>query len=215
MSELDSHLAAQFDDPNQQQEAATTGFWIIIAAEELFFGGLFLAYTAYRTTFPEAFALASKHTEVGLGGINTAILLTSSLTMALAVYFSKKGRRKPAALYLMGTAALGVFFLGVKALEYYADYRHHLVPGLDFFMHGKGASEEELFFFLYFVMTGIHALHVMIGVCVVGAIASRTWRGFYTEKYHTPVELTGLYWHFVDIVWIFLFPLLYLVDRYS
>jgi len=162
---------------------------------------------------PAAFAQASRHLDVTLGGANTAVLIVSSLTMALAVYASQVGRRRALIGFLVMTIALGCTFLVIKAIEYADKFHHHLVPGGTFSFPEPEARPAELFFSLYFAMTGLHALHMLIGVSVVAVLLVRAWRGRYTVEYHAPVEISGLYWHFVDIIWIFLFPLLYLTAR--
>ena len=212
MSEGHSALAEQFRDLEQQREASSLGMWVFLVTEIMFFGGLFLAYTVARTTHPAAFAQASRHLDVTLGSANTAVLIVSSLTMALAVHASQVGRRRALIAFLILTIALGCTFLGIKAIEYADKFHHHLVPGSGFSFSGPEARPAELFFSLYFAMTGLHALHMVIGVGVVVVLLLRARRCRYTVQYHTPVELSGLYWHFVDIIWIFLFPLLYLID---
>jgi cytochrome c oxidase subunit 3 len=212
VTEAHSALAEQFRDLEQQREASSLGMWVFLVTEIMFFGGLFLVYTVARAMHPAAFAQASRHLDVTLGGANTAVLIVSSLTMALAVHASQVGRRKALIGFLAMTIALGCTFLVIKAIEYADKFHHHLVPGRAFSFPGPQARPAELFFSLYFAMTGLHALHMLIGVGVVAVLLVRTWRGRYTVEYHTPVEISGLYWHFVDIIWIFLFPLLYLID---
>jgi cytochrome c oxidase subunit 3 len=206
-------LAEQFDDLPQQKEAATLGMWTFLATEVLFFGGLFLTYIIYRHTYPQAFAQASKHTIVLYGAINTAILLTSSFSMALAVRAAQIGDAKALVRNLIMTIFLGCCFLGVKGLEYHDDVREHLWPGPHFTK--ELPAQAQIFWFLYWAMTGLHALHVTIGLAVLAVIAWLSFHGKFSTEYHNPVEITGLYWHFVDIVWIYLFPLLYLINRYS
>jgi cytochrome c oxidase subunit 3 len=210
----DGHvIAQQFDDAAQQRTASDLGMWIFLATELLFFGVLFAAYTITRIHFPEAFAIASKLTNVTLGSINTGVLLTSSLTMALAIREAKLGARIASIIFMCSTIVLGLVFLAIKGGEYYLDYIGHLVPALDFAYPGAHAGEIEIFFFLYFVMTGVHALHLIIGLVFVGAMVAMTSRNAFSPDYYTPVELSGLYWHLIDIIWIFLYPLLYLVSR--
>jgi cytochrome c oxidase subunit 3 len=206
-------VARQFEDPQQQRKASDLGMWVFLATEILFFGALFVAYTATRLHDPQAFAIASRLTNLTLGSINTAILLTSSLTMALAVRATKLGLRDAAIAFLLATAVLGVAFLGIKFTEYYLDWRDHLVPVIDFAHAGPHAGGVENFFYLYFFMTGVHSIHLIIGIVTVLALALLARRGDFSPDYFTPVELGGLYWHLVDIVWIFLYPLLYLVAR--
>lgn len=206
-------VAKQFDDAEQQRSAADLGIWIFLATEILFFGALFAAYTITRYRYPEAFAMASRLTNVTLGSINTGVLLTSSLTMAFGVRSAKLGLRKPTVGFLCATIVLGIVFLTIKSTEYYLDYTEHLVPALNFSYFGAEAHQVELFFYLYFFTTGVHSMHMIIGIGAVTVIAIMAWRGAFGSAYYTPVEVSGLYWHLVDIVWIFLYPLLYLVSR--
>jgi len=208
-----SMLAEQFERPEQQREAATLGMWVFLATEVLFFGGLFAAYTVGRILYPDAFAAASRHTDVLIGSINTALLLTSSLTMALAVRAGKQGHSRAITWLLLATLLLGLGFLGLKGVEYTEDFHEHLVPALNISVEGPYEPQQELFFILYFLTTGLHAIHVTVGVCVIGALIAMNIHGRFSKSYYTPVEIGGLYWHFVDIVWIFLYPLLYLVAR--
>ena len=207
-----SAVAEQFDDMPQQQEAATLGMWTFLATEVLFFGGMFMSYIAYRYAYPAAFAEASKHTIVLYGTINTAILLTSSLTMALAVHAAQEGRNRAVLNFLLITIFFAGCFLVVKGLEYHADLNERLWPGKHF-KPGLPA-QAQIFWFLYWAMTGLHALHVTIGVGVLSVIAWMAARGKFSQYYYNPVDIAGLYWHFVDIVWIWLYPLLYLIHRY-
>ena len=207
-------LTHHFPNLAEQKEASSLGMWLFIAQEIMFFGGLFLAYTVYRNLYPAAFAEASHHLDWKLGGINTAVLIGSSLTMALAVHAAVLGHRRKIVLYLILTVVLGSIFLGVKVVEYADKFEHHLVPGADFRFEGVHGRPAEIFYSLYFAMTGLHALHMIIGIPILLYLAWRAHRGHYGPEYHTPVEMTGLYWHFVDIVWIFLFPLLYLVGHH-
>ncbi|HXK62751.1 MAG TPA: cytochrome c oxidase subunit 3, partial [Acidobacteriota bacterium] len=170
-------------------------------------------YAQYRGAYPHAFEAGSHHLDIVLGGINTVVLIASSLTMALGVHASQLGKRKKTAIFLLATVALGLVFLGIKAAEYTHKYHEGLIPGAGFALQGA-ERQQMLFFAFYFVMTGLHAAHMIIGVVVVTIIAFQAWRGRYSPAYYGPVEVTGLYWHFVDIVWIFLFPLLYLLGRH-
>ena len=203
----------QFDDPVQQREAATLGMWAFLATELLFFGVLFAGYTLCRVRFPDAFAEASRHTDMLLGTLETAVLLTSSCAVALAVREVQLGGRRLATALLGRTAALGAAFLVMHGLEYYAEYREGLVPAIRYTQHGPYAQGMEIFYCLYYFITLFHSLHVAIGVAVLLAMAWRTWRGAFDLDYHTPLELTALYWHLVDIVWIFVYPLIYLGGR--
>jgi cytochrome c oxidase subunit 3 len=207
-------LAHHFENLGEQKEASSLGMWLFIAQEVMFFGGLFLAYTVYRNLYPAAFAEASHHLDWKLGGINTAVLILSSLTMALAVRAAALGHRRQIVLFLIATVVLGSIFLGVKVVEYADKFEHHLVPGAHFQFPGPHARPAQIFYSLYFAMTGLHALHMIIGIPILLTLAWMAHRGRFGPAYHTPVEMTGLYWHFVDIVWIFLFPLLYLVGHH-
>ena len=208
-------LAHQFDDIEQQREAGTLGMWAFLATEILFFGGMFMAYILYRTKDPESFASASAHLDWRLGAANTAVLIISSLTMALGVYYSQVGERKKLMLFLVLTMILGATFLGVKAYEYHKKWVDHLIPGFGFQWAGHGDPQHvQMFYFIYFAMTGIHALHMIIGLGIMTVILIMAKRGRFTPEYNSPVEISGLYWHFVDIVWIFLFPLLYLLGAH-
>lgn len=215
MSEAAIHhiRAEQFDDIEQQHEAAKFGMWVFLATEVLFFGGLFLAYTVYRYLYPDTFAAASRHTEVILGGANTAILLFSSTLMALAVRASQLGRRGHLIWLLLATAIMGIVFMGIKGLEYHKDFTDHLLPGAGFQWHQANPGPAEIFFWLYFAMTGLHGIHVTVGIVVMLVLAVLAWRRRFEGGNFMPVEIAGLYWHFVDIVWVFLFPLLYLAGH--
>src|SRR5258705_2144936 len=208
-------LAHQFDSLAQQKEAATLGMWVFLVTEVLFFGGLFATYTIYRAWYPEAFAAASHSLDVTLGTVNTVVLITSSLTMALAVHAAQLGQRKLVLLFLAATMILGAAFLGIKSVECYHKFTEHHVPGPGFQFERQHFRHAQLFFSLYFIMTGLHALHMVIGIGVMLVMFWWAWRGTITAEYYSPIEISGLYWHFVDIVWIFLFPLLYLIGRHG
>jgi cytochrome c oxidase subunit 3 len=215
MSAHPDYVAHHFDDAEQQYEASQLGMWLFLATEILFFAGLFLGYAVYRTKYPEAFVVASHELNVLLGGFNTIVLLTSSLTVVLAVHAAKTGNQKKIVQFLLATIVLGLVFFGVKAIEYAQKFHEHHVPGPYFhFEHlpeGMPEGNVQLFFSFYFAMTGMHALHMVIGVVIIGVIAYLASKGKYTAEYYTPVDMVGLYWHFVDIVWVFLFPFLYLI----
>ncbi len=206
---LTPHLKHQFETIEQQQESSTLGMWAFLVTEVMFFGGLFGAYTVYRFLYPEAFAAASHHLNYVIGAINTAVLIGSSMTMALAVRAAQLGNRRNQVVFLLLTIVLGSTFLAVKVVEYHDKFVHHLVPGPHF--HFEGPPEAQLFFGLYFAMTGMHAVHMIIGIGMLATLTVLASRGRFSADYYTPVELGGLYWHFVDIVWIYLFPLLYLI----
>ena len=208
-------LAHHFDTLEQQTEATTLGMWVFLVTEVLFFGGLFLVYTVYRNWYPDAFVAASHELDVTLGTINTAVLITSSLTMALAVHAAQLGQRKALMLFLVATMILGGVFLGIKSLEYYHKFAEHHVPGPGFQFEKEYFRHAQIFFSLYFLMTGLHALHMIIGFGIMVWMLIWAWNGTITKEYFSPIEISGLYWHFVDIVWIFLFPLLYLIGRHA
>jgi cytochrome c oxidase subunit 3 len=205
-------LQHHFDDMAQQAEASTLGMWVFLVTEIMFFGGLFMAYLMYRWKNPDGFAEASNHLNVIWGAANTVVLIVSSLTMAMAVRAAQtSAAAKTQVGWLVATMILGAAFLGVKAIEYTDKFTHHLVPGPDFVWPGQYAAAAEIFYSLYFSMTGLHALHMVIGLGIMTVITIMAWRRQFDASYYTPVEVAGLYWHFVDIVWIFLFPLLYLI----
>jgi cytochrome c oxidase subunit 3 len=204
-------LAHHFDDLAQQREAATLGMWAFLATEVMFFGGAFTAFAVYRTTYPEAFMAASHHLNVFAGTFNTAILLCSSLTVALSVYEAEHNRPRRSAYFILATIGLAVVFLGVKAYEYYEEYQHGLVPGFNFTYRGEHADSVRLFMCFYFVMTAVHATHMLIGIGIFAVVAYNAWKERYSSEYYNPIEISGLYWHFVDLVWIYLFPTLYLL----
>ena len=211
-------LYGQYKTMEQQRDTSTLGMWVFLCTEVLFFGGLFMAYTVNRSTHAQIFAEASRSIDLKLGTINTIVLIASSFTMAMAVWSSQAGKKKLIPLFLICTLILGSVFLGIKGIEYYQKFEEHHVPGLGFnFEPGADVDRNahaQLFFSLYFGMTGLHALHMIVGVGLLLYLIVESLRGRFTPEYNTPVENIGLYWHFVDIVWIFLFPLLYLIDRH-
>ena len=223
----DAHSGAlrhHFANLEQQKDSSVLGMWAFIVQEILFFGGLFLVYTVYRNEYFSVFEACSHHLNYKLGAANTVVLIFSSLTMAMAVHAASLGQKKATAAWLVLTVVLGSVFLGVKVVEYTEKFEHHLVPGPHFAAPEEAAEElkiapsqvgqAQLYFSLYFTMTGLHAFHMIIGIPIILWLAWKSWHGAYDATYHTPVELTGLYWHFVDIVWIFLFPLLYLIGHH-
>jgi cytochrome c oxidase subunit 3 len=230
-------LAHHFEDLEQQKEASSFGMWVFLVTEIMFFGGLFCAYLIYRRANFAAFAEASATLDIDLGAFNTAVLIGSSLTMALAVWSAQMSRRKAVVWFLLATFVLGGVFLGVKVVEYSHKFHEHHVPGRHFQWgepaaaaaaepatagehagphespeHAPGA---EMFLSLYFAMTGLHASHMVVGMGLILFLLVPAWRGRYSRDYYNPIECFGLYWHFVDIVWIFLFPLLYLIGRHG
>lgn len=230
------YLAHHFEDINQQSESHTLGLWVFLATEILFFGGLFLAFTIYHVMFNDAFSIASSRLSIKWGVINTVILLISSFTMAMGVYFGQTGKIKSLKVMLIATLALAGAFLGIKTIEYKEKFDHHLVPGpnfvfkLDDSAHGHGMepgrvaevlkrdpyveTHAQLFFVMYFCITGLHGIHILIGMGVIGWMLVRTMRGEFNAQWNAPIELTGLYWHLVDIIWIFVFPIIYLAHRH-
>ncbi len=217
-------LLHHFATEEQQRNSASLGMWIFLATEVMFFGGLFCAYLIYRRWYFGDFAAASSSINVKMGAINTAVLICSSLTVVLAIWAAQTARRGLLLLMLVLTMIFGVAFLGIKGIEYKQKFVEHHVPGASFsFDHepipgrpGQYADPRhaQIFFALYFVMTGLHALHMIIGLGLFTWLLWMSWKGRFTPEYHTPLEIGGLYWHFVDIVWIYLFPLLYLIDRH-
>lgn len=208
------YVAHHFDDAAQQRDASSLGMWLFLVNEVMFFGGLFTVYVVYRTAFPQAFHDGSHHLDIGLGAFNTLVLLTSSLTMALSVHAAQVSKRAMLVTNLILTQILGAIFLGVKAYEYWHKWHEHVIPGASFRWDGPDAQHVQLFFSLYFAMTGLHALHMVVGAGLLMVLIVRSWQGMFNSNYYTPVEMVGLYWHFVDLVWIFLFPLLYLLGRH-
>jgi cytochrome c oxidase subunit III len=214
-------LQHHFVDLEAQREASALGMWIFLVTEVLFFGGMFTAYVVYRSAYRRAFEGASNLLDIRLGAFNTAVLLLSSLTMALAVWAATQGKKNLIVLFLIATILLGGTFLGVKVVEYKQKFVHHEVPGphfvvpLDEATHQPLPPQSELFFSLYFCMTGLHALHMIIGIGLLLWLVARARAGAFSTRYNTPVDMVGLYWHFVDVVWIFLFPLLYLLGRHT
>jgi cytochrome c oxidase subunit III len=204
----------QFEDMDQQRDAANLGMWIFLATEIMFFGGLFMGYVVYRSHFPGAFADGSRLLNVKFGATNTAVLIGSSLTMALAIHSAQVGKKMSQVWYLILTMILGALFLFLKFnFEWTADYHEHLIPGFGFLVRpewGAGGSHVQMFFCFYFFMTGLHALHMIVGIGLLTVLTVMAARGRFNENYYAPLENCGLYWHFVDIIWIFLFPLLYL-----
>jgi cytochrome c oxidase subunit III len=236
-------LFGQFQTLEQQKESATLGMWIFLVTEVLFFGGMFMTYTINRHYFFTVFGIGSNTLDIKLGTINTIVLIISSLTMAMAVWSAQVGKKKLVPLFLIATLCLGSVFLGIKFVEYKQKFDHHLIPGRSFdlkyhpahplagddpkelalekkeveeaFEHDPDTNAHgQLYFSLYFAMTGLHALHMLVGAGLLIWLIKASLSGRFTPQYNNPVEIVGLYWHFVDIVWIYLFPLLYLIDRH-
>lgn len=220
-----SLLRHHFENEDQQREASSLGMWVFLLTEIMFFGGMFMAYLAYRQHYPDAFAAASFKLNIPLGATNTLVLICSSFTMASSVHAAAVGKKNSVIVFwLILTLILGCTFLGIKGVEYHDKFVEHHVPGPSFsFEHeqipghpGQYANPQhaEIFFALYFIMTGLHALHMIVGLGIFIWLFVMAWKGRFTPEYHTPLEIGGLYWHFVDIIWIYLFPLLYLIDRH-
>jgi cytochrome c oxidase subunit III len=216
-------LRHHFADMDQQKNASELGMWLFLGTEIMFFGGMFLAYLIYRLNYYNEFAAGSRSLDIWLGTINTIVLICSSLTVAMGVRAAQLGKRKQLVALMLLTLVFGFAFLGIKGVEWYDKYKEHHIPGPTFdasdIQHDYPElhivpSREQIYFSLYFAMTGLHALHMIIGIGIFSFITFYAWRGKYGPEYHTPVEIAGLYWHFVDIVWIYLFPLLYLIDRH-
>ena len=215
-------LLHHFETVEQQREASGLGMWVFLAQEVMFFGGLFLVYLIYRLKYYDAFVAGSNTLIIKWGAINTGVLICSSLTMAMAVYCAQIGRRKLLVFFLLATMVLGAAFLGIKSIEYKQKFDDHHIPGPSFstaeFEHKDHlardvANHTQIYFSLYFAMTGMHAIHMIVGMVIMGFLVFHSWRGKYPPEHYTTIENFGLYWHFVDIVWIFLFPLLYLISR--
>ncbi len=224
MSEVHAALAAHghehhprlqhhFDSLEQQLYASTFGMWVFLVTEVLFFGGLFMAYILYRIWYPDMFVAASHHLNIPLGTVNTAVLIGSSLTMAYAVNAAQRGAKpKEQVFWLVATMFLGAVFLGIKVVEYSDKFEHHLIPGAGFlFDKPEFQQTAQIYFSLYFALTGLHATHMIVGIAIMAIVARMAWKGQFTAEWYTPVEIMGLYWHFGDLIWIFLFPLLYLI----
>lgn len=215
-------LKEHFDDLEQQHEASNLGMWVFLATELMFFGGLFTGYTIFRVLHYAGFVAGSHLLEVKFGATNTAVLICSSLTMALAVHAAQTGKRGALIFYLLCTMALGLVFLGIKfRYEWYQDYLEGIVPGIRFAPSPERLAQwaqlrasprhVELFMYFYFVMTGVHALHIIVGVGIMTVLVVMAYGGKFGPDRFNAIENAGLYWHFVDIIWIFLFPLLYLL----
>jgi len=213
-------LKHQFDDMAQQREADSLGMWLFLITEIMFFGGMFTGYAVYRQKYYEAFVQGSHHLDVTLGAINTGVLICSSLTMAMAVHAAQLGKKKHIVVWLVLTIILGGAFLGIKGVEYSHKYHDGLIPGTLWGPQAEPGApapprEMQIFYSFYFAMTGMHALHMVIGIVMMLILIRMSLQGRFTTEYYAPVEISGLYWHFVDIVWIFLFPLLYLIGRHG
>lgn len=214
-------LHHQFEELEQQYDASSFGMWVFLATEILFFGGVFTAYILYRSMYYSGFVAGSHGLEGGFGAAMTFILLASSFTMAMSVHAAREGKRAMLILFLLVTILLGIAFLGIKLTEYSHKWHEQMVPGLNFHpsleaLRGAPGTEVELFMCFYFLMTGLHALHMVIGIGLLSVMTVLAWRRKITRDSYDKIEVSGLYWHFVDIIWIYLFPLLYLIGgRYK
>ena len=219
-----------FETQEQQREAGTFGMWLFLLTEIMFFGGMFFAYLLYRNWYYDAFVVGSNQLSIPLGTANTAILITSGFFMALGVWAAEVKKKGLLVLFLILTSLFGLIFIGIKADEYHEKWEKHHIPGAQFDVaefvnpHAYGLKEQplapdmaqkvQIYFFLYFAMTGMHAVHMLIGLGLLAWLTWRAHRGEFTSGYVAPIENFALYWHFVDIVWLFLFPLLYLINRH-
>ena len=207
-----AHLAHHFADTRQQAESAKLGMWLFLVTEILLFGGLFCAYSIYRAWNPDMFHNAHQYLDIPLGAINTVVLITSSVTMALAIRSMQLGKKKLCIGNLVATVALAGVFLVIKYFEYHHKFELGLLPGKYYTFQGIEGTNPHVFFSVYFLMTGLHGFHVIGGMAVITWLIIRTSRNAFSADYYTPIEMTGLYWHLVDLIWIFLFPLLYLIS---
>jgi cytochrome c oxidase subunit III len=206
-------LHAQYSHLDHEREAASLGMWVFLVTEVMFFGGMITGYTAYRFAYPEAFRAGSVHMIFWAGTANTAILITASLFVVLAVHAARTGNQKVLVWCMLAAMLLGLCFLGIKGYEYWQHWVEHKVPGRSFEWSGQDPYHAQMFFVMYFFLTGFHALHMIIGITVLAILTYFAQKGRYTPEYHNPVENAALYWHFVDIVWIFLYPMLYLIGH--
>ena len=203
-------LREQYSTPEQQRETSTLGMWIFLATEVMFFGGLFASFAVYRMYYTQAFLEGAHGMTLVIGSINTAVLFTSSLTMSLAIHSISQNRQARTYVLLIVTALIGLVFLTLKFTEYYLHYQDHKVPGFWFESRAPQAGPEQMFYVFYFLMTGLHVVHLSIGIGLVAVLAVRTALGRFNAFYHTAIDVAGLYWHFVDIIWIFLFTIFYI-----
>ncbi|HJZ89066.1 MAG TPA: cytochrome c oxidase subunit 3 family protein [Polyangia bacterium] len=211
MPDTHVHRAHHFQDLGKQVHAERLGMWLFLGTEVLLFAGLFVGYSFYRTLYPHAFAEASHHLDTPFGTLETFDLITSSLAMALGIHFTRTGRRRLSVAAVALTILMGLAFLGMHSVEYRHEYLEGMLPGQYYHFAELPLAGASLFFTMYFLMTGLHSLHVIAGVGVLTYLCVRTYRGAYSPAYQTPLELGGLYWHLVDMIWIFLYPLLYLI----
>ena len=206
-----THLRHHFADSQQQKDSAKLGTWVFLLTEVLLFGGLFCFYSIYRSWNPDIFHNAHKFLDISLGATNTVVLIVSSLTMALAIRTMQLGNRKQTIWFLVATVLLAATFMVIKYFEY--THKIHLgqLPGKWYTFEGIEGTNPHIFFSVYFLMTGLHGIHVLGGMGLITWLILRTGKGHFSPEYYTPIEMTGLYWHLVDLIWIFLFPLFYLI----
>ncbi|MCB0327739.1 MAG: cytochrome c oxidase subunit 3 family protein [Bdellovibrionales bacterium] len=205
------HVAHHFSDAEQQRESAKLGMWVFLLTEILLFGGVFVAYAVFRVWYPDMFYNAHKALDVTMGTVNTAVLIVSSLTVALGIREIQLGRQKQCTRYLLATIVLACVFLVIKYFEYAHKIHLGQLPGKFYTFDGIAGTNPHVFFSIYFLLTGIHAFHILIGISLLTWVMIKNMKGHFSAQYFTPVEITGLYWHLVDLIWIFLFPLLYLI----
>jgi cytochrome c oxidase subunit 3 len=211
-SSTQSRVQHHFMNAEQQFSSSKLGMWLFLFTEIMFFGGLFVAYIIYRAWNPELFTLAATQLDTMLGAVNTVVLIASSLTIALAIRAAQLNNQKQTLYLLITTIALACVFLVIKYFEYTHKFDLGIYPGAMYTFEGIDHPKASVFFSIYYMMTGLHGLHVVIGIGLMIWLVVRTRAGDYSSEYYTPVEMTGLYWHLVDIIWIFLFPLMYLID---
>ncbi len=210
-TEKPAYLAEHFTEPEQQQDSAKLGMWIFLLTEILLFGGLFCAYAIFRAWYPDMFHQAHKHLDVVLGSINTVVLILSSVTVALSIHAMQHNRRRQTIILLAATLVFAATFMVIKYFEYSHKFHLGMLPGKYYTYTGIEGTNPHIFFTIYFTMTGLHGLHVLAGMGAITWMLVRTIKGHFSSEYYTPLEVTGLYWHLVDMIWIYLFPLLYLV----
>ena len=203
-------LREQFATAQQQREVAALGMWIFIITELMLFGGMFVAFAVFRRWYPVGFTKGSSEMELMMGAVNTAILITSSLTMSLAELAIARGKANRCVWLLLATMLLGALFLGIKFTEYYFHYLDHKLPGYGFYESGPLATQVQMFFFFYFVMTGLHSVHLLVGIGLLIVMLAPTLAGYINQGYFTPIRNLSLYWHFVDIIWVFLYAIFYI-----
>jgi cytochrome c oxidase subunit 3 len=223
VSELSHHLEHQFEDADQQELAATLAMWLFLATEVLLIGPVFIAYLVYRYRWPEAFARGSSELHYWIGFANTGIIMTTSFTMTLGLHAAKLGHNRRVIAFLSATVLLGLCFLAMKGTDYFLEAQDGLVPGINFQTispEEKGLppaqqhprpAQQRLFMLFFFILTAIHALHMTVAICILLVLIVMTWRGHFSAAYHTPIENAGLYWHFVDCIWIMIFTSMYLL----